>query len=310
MKRTNLRRHNLNALPVLREILKHGSLTRAAEAMSLTQPALSNILKQLRQEFDDPLIVRQGQKMHLTPRALALVEPLDAALQSLERLLAPSFFDAAQSERHFRIATTDFMMALIGAPLSEMLVAQAPQITVSLQAASPGSVQALMSGGVDMIVTPTVVLASGVASQQETDNICSEIVRKEPLVSLARADDAVFSAGLTLEAYLARPHAVYVFGDGSNPSMEQVVLQRLGLKQREMLQVASYSALPAIVERTGLLALLPESSAREASRHRAVQFASPPFGPIEMSWSMVWHRREDRSPEMLWLRNAISKAAG
>ncbi len=309
MKKTNLRRHNLNALPVLREILKHGNLTKAAKALGLTQPALSNVLKQLRFDFDDQLIVRQGQKMQLTPRAVELIAPLEQAMQSIENLLVGTEFDARQSNRSFKIATTDFVISRLGVQLAGILSDDAPGISIQMQAAQRASVNALMVGDIDMIISPTILLTSGVANQAESDSIQSEIILTEPLVCLARADDAEFAAGLTLEQYLGRPHAGYIFGNSSSGSMEQVYLHRLGLRQNDRIMVASYAALAPIVERTGFLALVPLSMAKKAEAQAALQYAPPPYAPFDMDWSMIWHNRQDRQPDMLWLRAAIRQMA-
>jgi LysR family transcriptional regulator, nod-box dependent transcriptional activator len=309
MKKTNLRRHNLNALPVLREILKHGNLTKAAKALGLTQPALSNILKQLRHDFDDPLIARQGQKMQLTPKAIELMEPLEQAMQSLESLLSAADFDPAGSDRAFRIATTDFIITRLGAPLASLIAEQAPGISIQMQAAQLFSVQALMVGDLDMIISPTILLTSGVASQTESESVHSEIILTEPMVCLAHAGDAEFAAGLTLEAYLARPHAGYIFGNSGSSSMEQVYMRRLGLRQNEKILVASYSALAPIVAQTGFLALVPLSMAQAAADRYPVQFAPPPFAPVEMDWSMIWHRRQDSRPDLQWLKASVKRLA-
>ncbi|MGL5837610.1 MAG: LysR family transcriptional regulator [Sphingorhabdus sp.] len=307
MKKTNLRRHNLNALPVLREILKHGNLTRAAKALGLTQPALSNILKQLRIDFDDMLIVRQGQKMQLTVAALELVEPLEQAMQLLENLFSSTEFDPAHSDRVFRIATSDFVITQLGTRLAGVIAKDAPGVSIQMQAAQRSSVQALMVGEIDMIISPTILLTSGVASQPESESVETEVVLREQMVCLARADDRAFAKGLTLDEYLARPHAGYIFGNSAGSSMEQVYMQRLGLRQNDKMLVASYAALAPIVAETGFLALVPESMARAAIVHYPLQYARPPFAPVEMEWSTVWHKRQDRRSDMQWLRAVIKR---
>jgi DNA-binding transcriptional LysR family regulator len=308
MKKINLRRHNLNTLPVLREILCHGSLTKASQALGLTQPALSNILKQLRMDFDDMLVVRQGQRMQLTPKALELMAPLDEALRSLEELFACSDFDPSDSTRRFRIVTTDFIMAMLSAPLSSSIARLAPNVSVQMQAAQKSSVQALMVGNIDMVITPTILLNSGISNQNENDSVNHEVVFREPLSCLASANDDEFRAGLTLDEYLARPHAGYIFGENDVTSMEQAYLQKLGLKQNDKMLVASYAALPPVVASCGYLALVPLSMAKAAASLFPVQYAPPPFDTPEMEYSMVWHLREDRSSDMQWLRATIKKA--
>jgi LysR family transcriptional regulator, nod-box dependent transcriptional activator len=307
MKHINLRRHNLNALPVLREILRHGNLTKAADALGLTQPALSNILKQLRVDFDDQLVVRRAQTMQLTPKALELAGPLDDALKSIEDVLSRSSFDPATSDRRFRIATTDFIIGRLCASLAELAMTAAPDVKIQMQAAQRSSIQQLMVGDIDMIISPTILLTAGLSTRAENDAVSSEVFMTESLVCLARGDDAEFRAGLSLEQYLARPHAGYVFGDKSLTSMEHAYLQRLGLKQHEKVLVSSYAALAPIVMRTGYLALVPLSFAKVAVAHFPLQYAAPPFEATDMEWSMVWHARQDRRADMQWLRETLKQ---
>jgi DNA-binding transcriptional LysR family regulator len=310
MKKVNLRRHNLNGLPVLREILLQGNLTKAAISLGLTQPALSNILKQLRAEFDDMLVVRQGQKMQLTPKAQALIGPLDQALKSVEDVLLRSRFDPATSDRRFRIATTDFIMGSLGGALSDHVMTNAPGISVLIDLAQRSSVDALMVGDIDMVITPTILLTAGISSRAENERVSSEILLTDDLVCMAHVEDEEFRAGLTVEQYLNRPHACYVFGDQNLTSMEHIHLQRLGLRQVEKILVSSYAALPAIVARAGLLALVPQSFAKMAATCYPLQFAPPPFDATNMGWSMVWHNRQDQSAEMDWLRMMLKKSVG
>jgi LysR family transcriptional regulator, nod-box dependent transcriptional activator len=307
MKKINLRRHNLNALPVLREILRHGNLTKASQALGLTQPALSNILKQLRIDFDDLLVVRQGQRMQLTPKAIEIMAPLDEALRSLELLLANTDFDPAASSRRFRIATTDFIMAMLSAPLALSIEAFAPNVTVQMQVAQRTSVQALMVGNIDMVITPTILLNAGISTQKENDSVNHEVVLREPLTVMASINDDKFRAGLTLDQYLQRPHAGYVFGEDSVTSMEQVYLHNLGLKQNDKMLVSSYAALPPVVVSTGYLSLVPLSLAKAAASLFPIQYGPPPFDTPDMEYSMVWHLREDSSSDTQWLRATIKK---
>lgn len=258
-------------------------------------------------DFDDPLVVRQGHRMELTPKAIKLMAPLDDALRSLEELLARADFDPAETERCFKIATTDFIMAMLSAPLSSVMADDAPGVSVQIHTAQRTSVQSLMVGNIDMVITPTNLLNAGISSQVENDSVNHEIVLREPLSCLASANDDEFRAGLTLDQYLQRPHAGYVFGEGSVTSMEQTYLQHLGLKQNDKLLVSSYAALAPAVASTGYLSLVPLSMAKAAATLFPVQYAPPPFDAPDMEWSMVWHLREDRSSDMQWLRATVKK---
>ena len=308
MKSVNLRRYNLNALPILREILRHGNLTRAADALGLTQPALSNILRQLRMDFDDRLIVRNGKSMQLTPKAAALITPLETSLSLIEDFLAQQSFDPAIATNHFRIATTDYIMTVLAPQMMAVMLADAPNVKINLVQAWPNAAQALMVGDLEMVITPNVLLSSGLADAGDLANASTELLLREPFVCLAHCDDAEFAAGLSRDAYLARPHVGYGIGNKVISSLEQVHLTRMAAKQNTMMILSNYAAMPGIVARTGALALVPESLAYGAVKLFPVQYAAPPLPIDPVDWIMVWHIRNDADPAMHWLRNSLKNS--
>jgi DNA-binding transcriptional LysR family regulator len=305
MKNKSLRGFNLNALPALLEILKHGSLTKAAVALNLTQPALSNILKQLRLDFDDQLIIRDGKAMRLTPKGTALLVPLERSLQSVKRMLTDDGFDAAHTTRKFRIATTDHIMSVLGGSLTTIIQADAPDMSFEMIIAQFASIKALIVGDIDMIITPKALMSAGPSSAEAINSVTAEPLFSEPMVCIGRSDDAELAAGLSIEAYLARPHVGFSFGDGQLGSMEQVQLARQGFAQKNVALVSSYGAIPKIVAQTGCLAIVPGRLAQMAKAHFPLQIIEPPITFPSLDWTMVWHKRNDQDLGMQWLRNSL-----
>jgi LysR family transcriptional regulator, nod-box dependent transcriptional activator len=308
MKPVNLRRHNLNALPVLRDILRHGNLTRAAAAIGLSQPALSNVLRQLRVDFDDPLIIRNGKSMQLTPKAAALLGPLEETLASLESLLGADGFEMASCTKNYRVATTDHVITMLAPSFLKLAMDEAPLTRTQMTNAQASSVKALMVGDLDMVISPKLLVTAGFANSNALDNVNTELLMSERLVCLAHKDDREFSAGLSLEEYLARPHAGYSFSDLDVASVEQVHLMRQGLKQKDMLLLSNYAALPGTVATTGCLALVPETLARGAALLFPLQYAPPPFHTDPIDWTMIWHNRNESEPAAIWFREALKRS--
>jgi DNA-binding transcriptional LysR family regulator len=305
MNHKNLRAYNLNALPALREILRYGSLTKAADALNLTQPALSNILKQLRRDFGDELVVRRGKAMQLTPRGEELMSPLEETLASVQQLLNGSTFNPGESQKQFRIATTDHVMAVVGGPLMKRLINDAPNVRAHLLMAQETCIKALIVGSLDMLISPRILMSAGVAEEAETAQISMEHLFSEAVVCIGREDDTELAAGLTPEQYLARPHAGFHLGDARLSSLEQVQLSRMSLQQNNKLLTSSYAVLPCIVAETGCLALVPESLAQRASKMCPIQIIVPPIDIPKMDWVMVWHKRNDNDPAHKWLRSVL-----
>jgi LysR family nod box-dependent transcriptional activator len=305
MKTRSLRGFNLNALPALLEILRQGSLTKAASTLNITQPALSNILKQLRLDFGDQLIVRSGQSMRLTPKGAGLLAPLEHSLATVEQVLIGDDFDPEESERRFRIATNDHIMTMLGAPLAATMLATGPHMAAEMFTAGSSSVKKLLIGDIDMIITPKALMSGGPSDEEVVRNVSAELLFQEPLVCIGARDDDALRTGLSITDYLARPHIGFAFGDGQLGSMEQVQLARQGYQQKNLLLVASYAAVPKIVAQTGCLAVVPEGLAKQAQAEFDLQIIEPPVLFPPMEWMMVWHSRNDGNAFTKWLRAAL-----
>jgi LysR family transcriptional regulator, nod-box dependent transcriptional activator len=303
--KTNLRRFNLNALPALREILRHGNLTKAAKAMNLTQPALSNILKQLRADFDDELIVREANKMRLTPKGEMLIAPLEKTLGAVEQLLSGQVFDPVRSDRTFRIGTIDFVAGLVGPKLLSILAQEAPDIECQFLLARRSFINAMLIGDVDMMIVPRVTITGGFADTATMAQVSILPLHTERLVCIGRSDDAGLAAGLSVERYLARPHIGYIVEAQANVTTERAYLAQLGLTQANRFLVNSYEVIPRLVAESGCIALVPESLARASVANLPLIMVDPPLAFPPMEFVMVSHQRGDDDPMQNWFREAL-----
>jgi LysR family transcriptional regulator, nod-box dependent transcriptional activator len=303
----NLRQINLNSLPVLREILRHGSIAKAADVLNLTPPALSNTLRQLRGYFDDELITRQGREMHLTPKAAALLQPLELALSSVQDILQDSKFDAAHSTEQFQIAMTDHSMGILAAPLVAIMANEAPHMRARFMGVSSSIVADFAAGKIDMIVSPRAILGGGHFNAAQLSRIRTEHLRSEPLVCIGHIDDQELTAGISIEQYLKRPHAGFYLNAEQHASIEQAYLASMGYRQHDRFLMASYLLLPMLVAMTGCLSLVPLSIAVQASQIHPIQFVKPPIDFPEFELAMVWHERDDAKPMNKWLRQVLAR---
>src|SRR5215468_6284957 len=128
----NLNSLDLNLLVALDALLREASVSRAAMRIGLSQPAASHALQRLRDLIGDPLLVRTGARMELTPRAQGLRGPLAQALDQVRGLFAPDQFDAARSERHFRLMMPDLAVELLMPPLMEKVTRLAPNVRLDV----------------------------------------------------------------------------------------------------------------------------------------------------------------------------------
>jgi LysR family transcriptional regulator, nod-box dependent transcriptional activator len=306
-KSQNLRSINLNSLPVLREILRHGSVSKAAEALNLTQPALSNMLKQLRAHFDDELVVRDGLGMRMTAKGQAILAPLEQALMSIENVLDERSFDPAHSTDQFRIATSDHIINVLSVPIARIMAAEAPRMQAQFLMINRQTALELKAGHADFAIASSATLGSGLTDTATTAEITGEYLTSERLVYVARNDDSEVAAGLSVEQYLARPHATFALDSEHHASVESMVLNGLGHQQNNRLLLSTYQSLPMIVVETGCISLMPETMARNAAKLYPVQIAMPPITFPDIKWVLIWHKRNDKNPVMMWARQMIPR---
>jgi LysR family transcriptional regulator, nod-box dependent transcriptional activator len=306
----NLRSFNLNSLPMLREILRHGSVTKAATALNVSQPALSAALRQLRHLFDDELIVRRSGGIVLTQKAESLLAPLESALQSIQALVNDPDDPSNRDINRIKIATSDYTMHLLSAPLVRALLGSNMSLGVQFLSVGGHSVAQLMSGGLDMIITPRAMMTTGLASAKGLREVNSEPLLTQHLLCIGRQDDVQLSAGLSIDEYLERPHVSLALDADLNISVERTFLAERSLKQNDVLLTSSYSSIPDIVAATGCLSLIPEGMAKAVTKLYPLQCVEPPisFPPLELV--MVWHRRNDANVALIQLRKILQHCVG
>lgn len=301
MEPTRLSGLNLNALVALDALLSERNVTRAAKRIGITQPAMSQSLARLRELFGDPLLVRKGRAMVLTPRAEAMLLPLSDALLSVERALQLGMgFDAATSTRIFKIALTDLGVTMALPTVLRVIRKQAPGIRVQVEPLSDMKLSdKLSSGEVDLVIAVYLGSAGGLRTETllEEDYVC--VVRRgHPLARRKR---------LRLEDYEAHGHVAYTpvgFVPRPMAKTASVVSSGAGIR----VSVPYLLALPDVVRRTDLVATVPRqllSAPIDLSGVVSVD-APPELPPVEHSqW---WHPRFDQDPAHQWLRSCVRRA--
>ena len=305
----SLRRVNLNLLPILHAVLKHQNLTRAAEELNVTQSAVSNSLRQLRDHFGDELLVKDGRGLRRTAKGSALLGPLEQALGAVQDVVGSAGFDPKTAALKFRVATADYVSATTAPALATLLEQEAPDVSIQLLAARTRSSGDLRVDAIDMIITPWQVLeALSAGDAGLADEFSFEPLVKEPFVCLARADDEAVRRGLTADEYLARPHASFHLDVEMHASLEHGYLYQHNITQFDRIQTSDFTILPLIAARTGCIVLVPRSIGRLTAPALGLQEAACPLPIPDLDLVMLWSRRRDREPEMVWLRDLIKRA--
>lgn len=294
---------DLNLLLVFQHLLRHRSVSGAATALGLSQPATSHALRRLREALQDELFLRTPQGMEPTPYALQLAEPVSQALALLQDALAAHrHFEPGSSTRRFTVAMSDVGEVHFLPRLMQALADQAPGVTLATWPLSaPDLKAALASGEVD--------LALGLLPQLQA-GFYQQVLFHQPYVCLMRADHPLAAPqALTRDQYEAAHH-VQVLPTGTGHGRVDEALARLGVQRQVRLWVHHYVALGPVLATTDLLATVPA---------RLAQHSVAPFGlalrplPLPVADTVIhqsWHARQHQDPGLRWLRALIAQCFG
>ena len=304
-------RVDLNLLVYLDVLLRECNVTRAADQLGLSQPAMSNGLRRLRDHFEDPLLVRTSDGMTPTERALELKPVVRDLLSTVDQALQPiTEFDAASAKRVFRIMASDYAESTLLPRILLKLRESAPGITLDIMTPSDVSFQDVEQGKVDMAINRFDALPA---------SFHQKVLWRDDFSCLMRANNAVLD-NFTLEAYLGAQHVwVSKTGMGVGVGVDPEDVQRLGWvdealtkldkKRNITMFTRHYQAAMLLAEQTDLIVTLPSKAAKLQRDNPRVVVKHPPFEipPIElkMAWSPLLHH----NPAHRWMRQVASEAA-
>lgn len=308
----NIERVDLNLLVYLDVLLRERNVSRAAEFVGLSQPAMSNGLRRLRELFNDPLLVRTSEGMAPTERALELQPLVRAALVSVEKALqADREFDPATANRVFRIMVSDYTEATLIPSLLARLQQEAPQIVLDILAPSDMSFEDVERGNVDMVINRFDNLPQ--SFHQVTlwvDSYACVIGRDNPLLN-----------NFTLGAYLAGDH-VWVSktgwgaGTGIKPGGDiqklgwvDKALARLGKTRKIRVYTRHYLSAMLLARQKNLIVTVPSKAARHVGNEYNLVVRQPPFPIPAIELKMAWSPLLQHNPAHRWMRRLLVELA-
>lgn len=293
---------DLNLLPVFQALMMERSVTRAGAKVGLSQPALSNALTRLRDQFGDKLFVRGRKAMVPTPRALELAPDVNAALDKIRSAFQRPEFRPESSIRTFRIGTTDDIELVLLPALIKRLGKVAPGITVScarLQGIFRVPEIDLQSGALDCAIglfpNPAPV-ESGRFSRK---------LYEPRYVCLARQGHPIVKSRLTLRQFCELNHVVTYY-PGEGPGLIDRVLAERGYKRNVKLSVAHFLPVPFVVAGSDLIATVPDIVAKSVSGSLRLRLIKCPVPIPRMQTSLVWHTRTHEDTAHMWFRATVT----
>ena len=291
---------DLRLLSVFDEIYKTRSVSRAAAALGLGQPAVSIALAKLRQHYGDPLFVRTSAGMDPTPLGEELVRPIRGALEALHAAFGQrSLFSPAQSERCFRICMADISQLVLLPKLWNRLHATAPGVCIEVVPLKDTATTAqwLETGAADLAIGFMPHLEAGFYQQ---------VLFRQHYVVLASADHPRLRSGLDRQGFEREDHAVFTAA-GTGHQMIDQELARLGVRRRIALTIPNFVGAAFVIEHTDLLLIIPRRLA-ELLRGRGEFSIFPlPFRLPDYAVKQHWHERYHQDPGNRWLRELIAE---
>ncbi|WP_099867570.1 LysR family transcriptional regulator [Pararhizobium haloflavum] len=291
----NLRTIDLNLLLVFEAIYTEGNLTRAADRLAMSQPAVSNALARLRGALDDALFLRTARGMSPTPRARQMIQEVRQALDLITSALrnTAAQFDYTQSDRIFSIAAEDYGEAVITPRFMDWLTGVAPHIKAQVLPKQSLALQEdLKDGRIDLAIDYFRVRGEGFTNQH---------LMTDELVSMVRVDHPTIRDTLTLEQYISLPHVVL----SQKAPMVDRELSKRGLSRNRALHVPHFISMPLIVKSTDFICTLPRRMAMLYMEHFRVKVLKSPIDFPKIPIYVIWSDNMERDPGHIWLRQAL-----
>ncbi len=300
-----LRKVNLNRLPVLWELLRCRNVSIAASNLCLTQSTVSAALKDLREQFDDELLVPSGRELVLTERAQELVPRLQAILELAEEMMFDEPYDPSTDRGTFRISTADYVSTLLLPELADAFATLAPHVLVQVLEPSTKASKDLGSGIADVIIGPEQMM-DWIGARGQEQSYCLEPCFADSLVGICRSGEA---QGLTdLNTYLTRPHASIHIHRELPASLEHDVLISRQMRQDNRFLVPDFALLPMLVEKAGLISVVPKSLAARYVSLYAFETFDPPVAFPPLTLHLLWARGREKDVRLHWFLDQIRAA--
>jgi DNA-binding transcriptional LysR family regulator len=292
---------DLNLLRVAVAMIDAGSVSRAAKRLGISQPSVSESLAKLRRHFDDPLFVRAANGMSPTPRGSEVGAAAREILGHVDEKLGPRLaFDPAQPHRPFTFAMSDVGEIVFLPKLMTALRHASPETPVRSVSMRPDQLTKAMEDG-------EVDLAVGYFPDLKRGDFFQKRLFTHHFVCLVRSDHPIGGDALTLEQFLALPHAV-VLSEGRSQEILERHLAELGLVRRVAIYTPHFLSIPTLIVRSDMVVTVPHAMGiaygKPAFRLRAMEL---PFASPRIELRQHWHVKFHKDVRNVWLRGVVAE---
>ncbi len=288
---------DLNLLVAFDVLLATRSVSRSAEQLHLSQPAMSAALGRLREYFGDDLLVQQGKRMFPTAYAESLMPMVHDVLRTVDAVITTSTnFDPATSQRTFRVIASDYITAAVIAPLVHKLAMVAPHIKLESVLPSDDSADLIGQGAFDLLITPEDFISPGQPA---------ELLFEEQHVFVGWSGNPLFDRALTEEVVMAASHVAVQMGNQRTSAFADNMMEKLGRFRQIDVTASSFTIIPWLLIETNRIALMHERLARRMASMFPLAVAPIPFPFPLMREMMQFNRTRSSNEGLRWLRDQL-----
>jgi DNA-binding transcriptional LysR family regulator len=295
----NLRQFDLNLLVALDVLLQEKNVTRAAERLFLSQPAMSGMLSRLRHAFGDELLVRVGRHLEPTELAMSIADRVHQCVLDVEDLLEETRpFDPQSDQRAFRIGASDYSALLLG-PVVQRVIELAPCMSVYFLRLDVTAIERLNVGEIDFAIFPEEI--------EPTQP--SVPLFEETWVCAAWDKHPTLGDTLTIDEFIRHPHMSFNISGPGHVSVADEFLARNGYDRNIVAATESYTAAPFLLRGTTLLTIVPRRLGERLQRAAEIRLLELPFEVPPLREKLVWNPRFTLSPGHEWMRKQLLEVA-
>jgi DNA-binding transcriptional LysR family regulator len=294
-------RLDLNLLVTLDALLDERRITRAAERLNLSQSAISGMLAKLREYFDDELLVPVGRNLELTPLAQELVQPVRDLLLQVQTIVAiDPAFEPAQARRHFKIATSDYVINVLMRRVIPAIEASAPHITLEFMPQVEDSAEKLRRGEYDLLIIPEPFIANDHPHRPLFDDSYTCVVWE---------GNTQVGERLSVEEFERLDHIAALLGWPRAPTYDSRYMEAQGIRRRVRVTTSDFSSIAPALIGSQMIATMHRRFASELARTMPLRLVEPPLAIPTVREFLQWHEYREKDPCHRWLRERIVEAA-
>lgn len=298
MRETNLQKIDLNLLVALNALLEEKHVSRAAERISLSQPAMSRALARLRDTFQDPLLVKGTRGMELTARAIDIYQPLQHILHEITNIVTTSSVNPADMRGDIVLATRDYELATILPSIISQITTEAPNLRLSIISQIGDDLSPLEHQSVDFILSGT---------DKTSATLHRYTLYEESFVCLVANSHPILQRGIDLESYVKMKHCLVTITNFGLGYIDMLLAEK-NLKRNVVIRVPHFLAASHIVEHSDLIVTLPRRLGELLTKNTKVTLLEPPLKIPQFPIYLYWHSLNQNNPVHQWIRDVIRKS--